>query len=131
VVMPLPRVVARFNKYVTNPLLGPITRFLPRFGTITHRGRTTGQVHRTPIMAFRRPDGRQLVFALTYGRETDWIKNFKANGRAEFDSRWSGRLALSQPRFTRDPKEGTVPWLIRRVLRTTGTHDFLEATIED
>jgi hypothetical protein len=82
-------------------------------------------------MGFQSPDHRRLVFALTYGRDTDWIKNFLTEGRAEFDSRWSGPLLLGQPHFTEDPPRGAIPLVIRRVLRATGNRDFLEATIED
>jgi len=129
--MPLPRAVARFNKHVTNRIVGPISRFLPGYGTIVHRGRTSGRIYRTPIMAFRSPDGRTLVFALTYGSTTDWLKNVRAAGGAVFESRWSGRLSLSEPRIVHDPVPGAIPSPIRWVLRLMWVRQFLETTIED
>jgi deazaflavin-dependent oxidoreductase (nitroreductase family) len=128
--MPLPRAVARFNKHVTNRIVGPISRFLPGYGTIVHRGRTSGRTYRTPIMAFRSPDGRMLVFALTYGGTTDWVKNVRAAGEAAFESRWSGRLGLSAPRIVHDPIPGAIPRPIRLILRLMGVRQFLETTIE-
>jgi deazaflavin-dependent oxidoreductase (nitroreductase family) len=128
--MPLPRALARFNRRVTNRIIGPIAPFLPTFGTITHRGRKSGRTYRTPIVAFRSVDRRRLVFALTYGRETDWVKNILADGHAEFDSRSFGTLTLTEPAFVQEPARGAVPWLIRRFLRLTGVTDFLETTIE-
>jgi deazaflavin-dependent oxidoreductase (nitroreductase family) len=127
--VPLPRAVAHFNKSVTNRILGPVSAFLPGFGTIEHRGRTSGRDYRTPIMAFRSPDGRRLVFALTYGSETDWLRNFVAAGEAAFDSRWSGRLRLTKPRVVRDPVRGAIPRPIRWFLRLIRVGEFLEATI--
>ena len=128
--MPLPRAVARFNKHVTNRILGPVSPFLPGFGAIEHRGRKSGHAYRTPIMAFRSPDGRRLIFALTYGSRTDWLKNFVAAGEAVFDSRWSGRLRLTEPRVVGEPVRGAIPRPIRWVLRLMGVDEFLEATIE-
>jgi deazaflavin-dependent oxidoreductase (nitroreductase family) len=127
--MPFPPAVARFNKHVTNRILGPIVRFLPGFGTIVHRGRTSGRTYRTPIMAFRSPDGRRLVFALTYGSHTEWLKNVLASGEAGFDSRWSGVLRLTEPRFVHDPQRRAVPWPIRQILRLMRVDEFLETTI--
>jgi deazaflavin-dependent oxidoreductase (nitroreductase family) len=128
--MPLPRAVARFNKHVTNRILGPVSPFLPGYGAIEHRGRKTGRAYRTPIMAFRSPDGRRLVFALTYGSRTDWLRNFVVAGDAVFDSRWSGRLRLTEPRVVREPVPGAIPRPIRWVLRLMRVGEFLEATIE-
>jgi deazaflavin-dependent oxidoreductase (nitroreductase family) len=127
--MPLPRAVAQFNKHVTNRILGPVVQFVPGFGTIVHRGRTTGRVYRTPILAFRSADGRRLTFALTYGRETEWVRNVLAAGEAAFGSRRSGSQRLTDPHLVHDPARRAVPWLIRQVLRVMRVADFLEATI--
>jgi hypothetical protein len=129
--MPLPRAVARFNKDVTNRIVGPISRFLPGYGTIVHRGRTSARIYRTPIMAFRSPDGRTLEFSLTYGSTSDWLKNVRAAGKAAFDTRWSGRLSLCEPRVVHDPVPGAIPRPIRWVLRLMRVRQFLETTIED
>jgi hypothetical protein len=127
--MPLPQSVARFNKRVTNPILSPIVRFLPGFGMIVHRGRTSGRVYRTPMMAFRSADGRRLHFALTYGSGADWVRNVVTAGEATFDSRWSGPLRLSHPRVLHAPKHRVVPRFIRGMLRLMRVDDFLEMTI--
>lgn len=127
--MPLPRSVARFNKRVTNPILSPIVRFLPGFGMIVHRGRTSGRVYQTPMMAFRSADGRRLHFALTYGSYADWVRNVAAAGEATFESRWSGSLRLTDPRILHAPKHRVVPRVIRRMLRLMRVDDFLEMTI--
>ena len=128
--MPFPRAVALFNERVTNPILRPIVRLLPGFGTIVHRGRRSGRTYRTPIMAFRSADRRTLTFALTYGSATDWVKNVLAAGHAVFESPWSGTLPLSRPRFVHDPRRRAVPWPIRQALRVMRVDDFLVTAID-
>ena len=77
--MPLPRAVARFNRHVTNRILGPFAYVLPLFGVVVHRGRRSRRLYRTPVNVFRRPGG--VVIALTYGPESDWVRNVLAAGR--------------------------------------------------
>src|SRR5205809_6896960 len=36
-------------------------------------GRKSGRVYRTPVNVFRAPNG--FLIALTYGRESEWVKN--------------------------------------------------------
>ena len=122
--MPLPRALGRFNVRVTNRLVWPIVRFLPSFGRIVHVGRKSGRVYRTPVNLFRRGD--RAVLAMTYGTETDWLKNVLEAGRFEFEAR-RGTLRLVDPVVVRDPAQQLVPWLVRIPLRLTGVADFLVA----
>jgi len=71
--MPIPKAVAVFNKYVTNRLILLFAGWIPPLAIVNHRGRKSGRRYRTPIMAFPSEDG--FVFALTYGRNVDWVKN--------------------------------------------------------
>jgi deazaflavin-dependent oxidoreductase (nitroreductase family) len=50
---------------------------LPPFAIVNHRGRSSGRGYRTPVMAF--PTDERFVFALTYGRDVDWVKNLFAS----------------------------------------------------
>ncbi len=83
--MPLPRSVARFNRYVTNRILGPLAPYLPGFGVVVHRGRKTHRQYRTPVNVFRRRGG--YVIALTYGPEAEWVRNVIAQGGCVLDTR--------------------------------------------
>ncbi|MEI2778456.1 MAG: nitroreductase family deazaflavin-dependent oxidoreductase [Tetrasphaera sp.] len=47
---------------------------------LEHVGRTTGTVRHTPLRAFRRGD--VVVIGANFGRESDWVKNVLAAGRA-------------------------------------------------
>jgi hypothetical protein len=127
--IPLARRIAAFNERVTNPLLGPIAWYLPRFGRVEHVGRRTGRVHRAPMMAFRSPDRRRLTFALTYGPDANWVRNALSAGRVDFVSRWTGRVTLGDLRLIHDPTRRPVPRGFRRILGLLRVADFLEGTI--
>jgi deazaflavin-dependent oxidoreductase (nitroreductase family) len=128
--MPIPLAVGRFNRVVTNRILGPIVWFVPGFGRIEHVGRHTGRPYRTPVMAFRGRDRRQLVFALTYGPDTRWARNVLAAGGARFNSRRTGPIELSEPRLVHDPTRQLVPRPIRFAMWVLRAAEFLVTTAE-
>jgi deazaflavin-dependent oxidoreductase (nitroreductase family) len=75
--MPFPKYLAIINKHVTNRFFLLFAGWIPPFAIVEHRGRRSGKLYRTPILAFPTTDG--FVFALTYGRDVDWVKNLFAN----------------------------------------------------
>ena len=97
-----PKQVARFNRMVTNRTIGRLANVLkiPTFGYVIHVGRKSGKVHRTPVNVFRIRDG--FLFGLTYGRDTEWVKNVLAAGRCAVETR--GRVyELVDPAFVNKP----------------------------
>ena len=92
----LPHVVHRY----ANPLIRPLARRLPGFAVVTHRGRKTGQAHRTPINVFRR--GNDYFFFLTYGSDVNWVKNVLAAGSCSLETR-GGVIELVEPELVTDP----------------------------
>ena len=122
--MPIPLRVARFNRRVTNPLLGTFSDWLPPFATLHHVGRTSGRRYRTPVFAFARSRG--IVIALTYGTEVQWLRNLEAGGEARLVRR--GRvLVLSGPRRLHGQAGARlVPRAIRAGLRLMRVDDFVE-----
>ena len=76
--MPFPKGIAVFNKYFTNRLILPFAGWIPPLTIVNHQGRKSGRRYRTPIVAFIFENG--FVFALTYGRDVDWVKNLIASG---------------------------------------------------
>jgi deazaflavin-dependent oxidoreductase (nitroreductase family) len=116
------RVVRPFANRVFNPLVRPFVAWIPGFALVVHRGRRTGRLHRTPMMVFRR--GEDAVFALTYGRDVDWVRNVLAAGWCELIVR-RGRLRLVEPRVVTDRTRRLVPALVRLPLRALGVDDFL------
>jgi deazaflavin-dependent oxidoreductase (nitroreductase family) len=120
--MPMPRAMARVNKRVSNKLIGPIALVLPGFGVVTHRGRRSGRAFHTPVSVFPKP-GR-VVFALTYGVGSDWVKNVLAAGSCDLRSR--GRTVhLVDPRIVHDENRTEIRPAERAVLRLLRVSDFL------
>jgi deazaflavin-dependent oxidoreductase (nitroreductase family) len=126
--MPAPRWLARFNRHGTNRVLGPLAPILPWFGVVVHRGRKSGRLYRTPVNVFPRPGG--CVVALTYGPESEWVRNVLAAGGCQLETR--GRtLALARPRLAHDPRRRAVPAPVRAVLGLLRVDDFLDLSLDE
>ena len=124
--MPAPRWLARFNLRVTNPLLAPLAKHLPGMGVIMHVGRKTQRRYCTPVLVFRRRD--QVIIALTYGRESQWVQNVLAAKSCGLETQ-DHMLQLSEPHVIHDEEHTVVPRTIRWVLRLLRVSDFLECTV--
>lgn len=125
--MPLPRSVARFNRRVTNHILGPLARHLPFFGVVEHVGRKSRRTYHTPVNVFPRRGG--YVIALTYGPESDWVRNVLANGSATLETR-GRKVRLNHPRLIHDERRLAVPLPLRLVGRLGNVSDFLDLSRE-
>ena len=126
-----PRTRLQFLRPFTTRFVNPVTRvlapWLPGFGVLRYRGRTTGREYRTPMNVFRRGD--RIVFALTYGPEVQWVKNIVAAGGV--DLRTMGRdLHLVEPELFTDPSRGQMPALIRPFLGFMRVTEFLRMRID-
>ena len=121
--MPGSRGLARFNRRFTNVVTSRFAPWAPGFGVLTHRGRHSGQLYRTPVNVF--PRGDKYVVALTYGSNSDWVKNVLAAGEADLRTR--GRTVhLTTPRLFHDESRRLMPPPVRLLLRLFGVADFLE-----
>ena len=120
--MPIPRVVRQWNKIGLNRVTRHIAPRMPGFGVVVHRGRSSGRLYQTPVNVFATEDG--YVLALTYGPDTDWVKNVLAAGECEL--RTGGRvIRLVSPRLFHDEARRYIRPLERQVLRVIGVADFL------
>jgi len=126
--LPGPRWLARFNKHVTNRISMPLAPWLPAFGIVHHIGRRSGRLYRTPINVFR--SGDRFVFALTYGPQTEWVRNVLASGGCSLQTR-GHTYPLTQPRVFHDPRRHAVPAWVRIPLTLLGVADFLEMRLAD
>jgi deazaflavin-dependent oxidoreductase (nitroreductase family) len=124
--MPLPKSLARFNKRVTNRVTGLIAGWAPGFAILTHRGRRSGKEYRIPINVFRVPGGYR--FALTYGPETDWVRNVLAAGGCTIRTRRHD-VMLTAPRLGSDPKASWAPYPARLILPRVGAVQYLDCTV--
>jgi deazaflavin-dependent oxidoreductase (nitroreductase family) len=104
----------RFTSAVVNPLMRRIGGRVPGYAVLTHVGRRSGRVYRTPIKYFRR-DG-DYVLALMYGTDADWLRNLEAAGGGQL--RHGGRtIGVTNPRRTFDPTLALVPAYVRPMFR--------------
>jgi deazaflavin-dependent oxidoreductase (nitroreductase family) len=74
------RFIARFNKWVTNPVQRRWAARLPNMAIVEHHGRKSGRIYRTPVMAFI--ESGEIFVVLNYGRESDWVRNVQAAAAA-------------------------------------------------
>jgi deazaflavin-dependent oxidoreductase (nitroreductase family) len=126
--MAIPRTVGRWNKAGLNRVTRHIAPWLPGFGVVVHRGRRSGRRYRTPVNVFATADGYR--FALTYGPDTDWVRNVLAAGGCELETR--GRtVRLVAPRLYHDERRHGIRPLERRILRLLGVADFLALRTAD
>jgi deazaflavin-dependent oxidoreductase (nitroreductase family) len=123
--MEVPRSVVRFNKAINNPIQRQYAWLLPPWVVIVHRGRRSGRVYRTPVVAFRR--GRELAVVILYGERSDWVQNVLAGGAEAV--RGGHTYALSEPRVVSLEDAGTsLSAPARAMARTSGK--LLVATME-
>ncbi len=120
--MPFPRRLARWNKAGLNRLTRHTAPLTPGMGVVIHRGRRSGRRFQTPVNVFRTEDG--FLFALTYGPDSDWVKNVLAAGGGELRTR--GRtVRVVAPQLVHDESRRGIRPLERQVLRLIGVADFL------
>ncbi|MDT5181272.1 MAG: hypothetical protein QOJ95_5470 [Mycobacterium sp.] len=108
--MQAPQWLARFNKYVTNPVQKLWAGHSPMMAILEHVGRKSGKTFRTPLIVFSTADG--VAILLTYGPDRDWLKNIAKTGGGRL-KRYGRTFAVTDPRVM--PKadaarEVTPPW---------------------
>jgi deazaflavin-dependent oxidoreductase (nitroreductase family) len=119
----LKRPVAAFHRAITNRIARPFASRLPGFGVVTNAGRNSGKLYRTPVNVFREPGG--LLIALTYGRDSGWVRNVLAAGRCQLETR-RVTYQLSEPVIVNDPTRRRFPLLVRIVLGLIDANDYLQ-----
>lgn len=119
------RWVAAFNLAVTNRITGPFAGRLPGFGLLTHPGRKSGRLYRTPVNVFRVSEG--FLIALTYGPQAHWVQNVLAAGGCRLETRGVA-YELSLPVVVHDPGRRRFPLPVRIILKIVGAADFLQLT---
>jgi deazaflavin-dependent oxidoreductase (nitroreductase family) len=120
--MPIPEAVGRWNKVGLNRVTKRIAPWAPGFGLVVHRGRRSGRRYETPVNVFPGEDG--YVLALTYGPDTDWVKNVMAAGGCSLITR-GHTVHLVSPRLFHDESRTAIRPFERRILALIGVADFV------
>jgi len=117
------RWLAKINTAFTNRITGLFAGWLPGFGILTHVGRRSGKVYRTPINVFRASNG--FIIALTYSSQSEWVKNVLAAGSCELKTRGK-KYQLFAPNVVHDPTRRRFPFPVRLVLRIVGADEYMD-----
>lgn len=122
--MTLPNVIARANRVGINRITRHVAGRVPPFAMLVHHGRRTGREYRTPIMTFR--CGDTLIIALTYGPDTDWVRNLRVAGGGELIYR-DRSYELREPTLIDTARAAPcLPPIVRIALRMMRVGDFLQ-----
>ncbi len=114
------------TQVVTNRITSRFAARWPGFGILSHAGRKSGRIYRTPVNVFRVPEG--FLIALTYGRESEWVKNILAAGGGQLETR-GVRYEVSEPVIVHDPTRRRFPAFVRTVLWMISASDFMQLSI--
>jgi len=125
--MPIPDRMRQVNKVALNKVTRRVAPWLPGLGVVVHRGRTSGKQYRTPVNVFPRP-GDRYVLALTYGPDTDWVKNVVAAGGCKLFTRGT-HIELTEPRLVHDEARSEIRVVERTILGLLHVYDFLELRV--
>ena len=115
--MLMPPALERLQIKFMNPLLRPISKWMPGFAVIKHRGRTSGKEYETIVTAYRKDS--VLAIGLMHGK-TNWVKNVLAAGEADIRV---GRkdLHLANPRvLPAGTVDHTLPRMAQIVAKRSG-----------
>jgi deazaflavin-dependent oxidoreductase (nitroreductase family) len=111
------RWLAKINIAFTNRITGLFAVWLPGFGILTHVGRKSGKVYRTPVNVFR--TSNCFIIVLTYSSQSELVKNVLAAGVCELKTRGK-KHQLSALKVVPDPTRRQFPVPVRLVLRIVG-----------
>ena len=100
--MRFPRWYARWNRLATNRLVRLWAGWVPAMGLLSHLGRKSGRLYRTPLNVFPTADG--VAIFLPYGTETtEWLKNVQAAGGAPSCSATAGHFVSANRGWCLNP----------------------------
>jgi deazaflavin-dependent oxidoreductase (nitroreductase family) len=117
------RWLAKINIIFTNRITNLFAGWLPGFGILTHVGRKSGKVYRTPVNVFRAPNG--FVIALTYSSQSEWVKNVLAAGSCELKT-VGRKYQLVALNVVLDTTRRRFPVPVRVILRLVGADEYME-----
>jgi deazaflavin-dependent oxidoreductase (nitroreductase family) len=120
------RWLAKINIAFTNRITSLFAGWLPGFGILTHVGRKSGKVYRTPVNVFGTSNG--FIIALTYSSQSEWVKNVLAAGGCELKTRGK-KYQLSSPNVVHDPTRRRFPIPVRLVLSIVGADEYMKFSI--
>ncbi len=120
------RWLAKINIAVTNRITSLFASWMPGFGILTHVGRKSGRLYRTPVNVFRGRNG--FIIALTYSSRCEWVKNVVTAGGCELKTHGK-HYQLSSPNVVHDRSRRQFPFPVGIVLMVVGADEYMELSI--
>jgi deazaflavin-dependent oxidoreductase (nitroreductase family) len=117
------RWLARINIAFTNRITSLFAGWLPAFGILSHVGRKSGKIYRTPVNVFRAPS--EFIIALTYSSQCEWVKNVLAADSCELKT-VGRKYRLVAPKVVRDTTRRRFPLPVRLILTLVGADEYME-----
>jgi deazaflavin-dependent oxidoreductase (nitroreductase family) len=115
------RWATRFHRYLANPLMRPLSGFLPGSAVLETTGRRSGVPRRTPIGG--RVDGTSFWLVSDHGRASNYVRNIEKNPRVRFRvrGRWHAGTAVVLPDDDARARLATLPRFNSFLVRLLGT----------
>jgi deazaflavin-dependent oxidoreductase (nitroreductase family) len=127
--MHLPRLLARINRRVINPVQRRYAGIIPGHGIVEHIGRRSGLHYRTPVLVFQAEGGYSMIVG--YGLESDWVRNLMAAGGGTLQHR-RHEYRLSRPRLLKGAESyESLPRIIRGFARLARVEAVVTVDAED
>jgi deazaflavin-dependent oxidoreductase (nitroreductase family) len=93
---------------------------------VSHVGRKSRRPYRTPVNAFRTDGG--YIIALTYGAQSNWVKNVLAAGSCELQTR-GRRVCLFDPIIVTDDSKDWAPLPVRLILGLIDAPQYMRLSV--
>jgi deazaflavin-dependent oxidoreductase (nitroreductase family) len=123
------RLIRRFNRAILNPVMLRIADRLHGSypAVVTHVGRRSGRLYRTPVVAWPMRGG--FIIPLPYGVDTDWCRNVQAAGHCTLERSGETFDVGSPDVVAADEVLPLVPDRVRRTWQRFRIQNFLQLRI--
>ncbi len=118
-----------FHRHLANPVMRPLSRYIPGQAVIETTGRRTGLPRRTPVGG-KMIDGSFWLVA-DHGLRSQYVRNIQASPqvRVRTGDRWRDGIAYLLPDDDPRARLRQLPWLNSLIVRLLGT-DLLTVRVD-
>jgi deazaflavin-dependent oxidoreductase (nitroreductase family) len=118
-----------FHRHLANPLMRPLSRYIPGQAVIETTGRRTGLPRRTPVGG--RITGGSFWLVADHGARSHYVRNIQASPqvRVRTGNRWQRGTAHLLPDDDPRARLRQLPWLNSLMVRLLGT-DLLTIRVD-
>jgi len=123
------RITSWFHRHLANPVMRPLSRYIPGQAVIETTGRRTGLPRRTPVGG--RIIGGSFWLVADHGLRSHYVRNIQASPqvRVRIGDRWHAGTAHLLPDDDPRARLRHLPWLNSLMVRLLGT-DLLTVRVD-